>query len=97
MVGVIVTGLLLLVRGEAEFDLAGFALVMTASMLSGLRFTLTQVLLHGPADSAKSHGGDHGGWRGCWLLGDGALQWVCWLGGLIPPAASGCRPHLAIC
>jgi len=44
---VIVTGLLLLVKGEAKFDPTGFALVMTAACMSGLRFTLTQVLLHG--------------------------------------------------
>lgn len=53
VVTVIVTGLLLLVYGESEFDLLGFTLVMTASCLSGLRFTLTQVLLHG-------HGSEHG-------------------------------------
>eukprot|EP00877_Chromochloris_zofingiensis_P007804 jgi/Chrzof1/3277/Cz12g19080.t1 len=52
VVTVIVTGLLLLVYGESEFDLLGFTLVMTASCLSGLRFTLTQVLLHG-------HGSEH--------------------------------------
>jgi hypothetical protein len=40
---VIVTGLLLLVKGETKFDGTGFALVMTASCMSGLRFTLTQV------------------------------------------------------
>lgn len=43
VVGVIVTGLLLLVKGEAKFDATGFALVMTAACMSGLRFTLTQV------------------------------------------------------
>lgn len=47
VVGVIVTGLALLVEGETDFDPLGFSLVMTASCLSGLRFTLTQVLLHG--------------------------------------------------
>lgn len=47
VVGVIVTGLALLVEGEADYDGLGFSLVMTASCLSGLRFTLTQVLLHG--------------------------------------------------
>eukprot|EP00879_Flechtneria_rotunda_P012185 GHRR01012726.1.p1 GENE.GHRR01012726.1~~GHRR01012726.1.p1 ORF type:complete len:284 (+),score=81.44 GHRR01012726.1:382-1233(+) len=47
VVAVIVTGLLLLVQGEAEFDATGFVLVMSASCMSGLRFTLTQLLLHG--------------------------------------------------
>ncbi|GBF93418.1 sugar phosphate phosphate translocator [Raphidocelis subcapitata] len=53
IVAIIVTGLLLLVEGEAKFDATGFALVMTAACMSGLRFTLTQVLLHG-------HGGQGG-------------------------------------
>lgn len=43
VVCVIVSGLLLLVEGESEFDTTGFALVMSASCLSGLRFVLTQV------------------------------------------------------
>ncbi|WIA14322.1 hypothetical protein OEZ85_002852 [Tetradesmus obliquus] len=47
VVAVIVSGLLLLVQGEAEFDTTGFMLVMSASCMSGLRFTLTQLLLHG--------------------------------------------------
>jgi solute carrier family 35 protein C2 len=51
---VISSGLLLLVKGEAEFHLLGFSLVMTAACLSGLRFTLTQVLLHG--SKGESHG-----------------------------------------
>ncbi|KXZ53955.1 hypothetical protein GPECTOR_6g874 [Gonium pectorale] len=53
---VIVSGLVLLVRGETKFDLLGFGLVMTASCLSGLRFTLTQVLLHGHQSSAALGG-----------------------------------------
>ncbi|KIZ00166.1 hypothetical protein MNEG_7792 [Monoraphidium neglectum] len=51
---VIVTGLLLLVKGETKFDGTGFALVMTASCMSGLRFTLTQVLLHGRSSHGQS-------------------------------------------
>ena len=43
------SGLMLLVYGEAHFDGVGFALVMTASALSGLRWTITQVLLQGGA------------------------------------------------
>ena len=53
MVLVIVSGLALLVRGETKFDMLGFGLVMTASCLSGLRFTLTQVLLHGHQSSGE--------------------------------------------
>ena len=49
---VIASGLLLLVAGETKFDLVGFLLVMTAAMLAGLRWTITQVLLHGH----KAHG-----------------------------------------
>ena len=37
----------MLVAGETQFNLVGFVLVMTASMLSGLRWTITQVLLQG--------------------------------------------------
>jgi solute carrier family 35 protein C2 len=46
-VAVIVSGLVLLVQGETKFNTTGFLLVMSASCMSGLRFTLTQVLLHG--------------------------------------------------
>jgi len=53
VVVVISAGLLLLVKGEAEFHLLGFTLVMSAACLSGLRFTLTQVLLHG--NKGESH------------------------------------------
>jgi solute carrier family 35 protein C2 len=60
-VSVIVAGLLLLVEGEARFDGLGFALVMGASACSGLRFVLTQVLLHG-------HGGEGAGGFG-WACG----------------------------
>ena len=42
----------MLVAGETQFNLIGFILVMTASMLSGLRWTITQVLLQG----TDSHG-----------------------------------------
>jgi solute carrier family 35 protein C2 len=52
-----VSGLLLLVRGEADFDATGFVLVMSASCMSGLRFTLTQVLLHGNRGSAQQEAG----------------------------------------
>lgn len=42
---VISAGLLLLVAGEVRFDPVGFFLVMTAACMSGLRWTITQVLL----------------------------------------------------
>ena len=58
VVAVISVGLLLLVYGETSFDAVGFTLVMTASALSGLRWTITQVLLQGPASGG--HGGGHG-------------------------------------
>ena len=47
MVGVISAGLALLVAGETQFDALGFALVMAASALSGLRWTITQLQLQG--------------------------------------------------
>lgn len=53
---IIASGLLLLVAGETEFDGAGFALVMLASCFSGLRFTLTQVLLHGHKEDVAMGG-----------------------------------------
>lgn len=85
VVAVIVSGLLLLVRGEADFDATGFVLVMSASCMSGLRFTLTQVLLHGnrgsngsssqqegPGKPAADSHGEHGS-QGVALL---VLMWV---------------------
>ena len=59
IVGVISCGLLLLVYGESHFDLLGFLVVMTASMLSGLRWTITQVLLQGSPGSS-GHGASGG-------------------------------------
>lgn len=44
---IITCGLLLLVAGETKFDMLGFVLVMSASALAGLRWTITQVLLQG--------------------------------------------------
>ncbi len=43
-----------MVKGETNFDALGFVVVMTASMLSGLRWTITQVLLQG--DGSDGHG-----------------------------------------
>ena len=44
-VSIISMGLLMLVAGEVEFDIRGFLLVITAACMSGLRWTITQVLL----------------------------------------------------
>lgn len=55
MVIIITCGLLLLVAGETQFDLIGFILVMSASALSGLRWTITQVLLQGNRHNGKRH------------------------------------------
>lgn len=52
VVTVISAGLILLVFGETQFHLGGFLLVMSAAALSGLRWTITQVLLQG----SKHHG-----------------------------------------
>jgi solute carrier family 35 protein C2 len=65
IVAVIVGGLLLLVAGETQFVLVGFLLVMTAAMLAGLRWTITQVLLQGGTlgDNNNSNSSRHGGGR----------------------------------
>ena len=47
VVFIITIGLTLLVFGETQFDLRGFIVVMSASALSGLRWTITQLLLQG--------------------------------------------------
>lgn len=44
-IAIISTGLLMLVAGEVEFDVFGFFLVITAACMSGLRWTITQILL----------------------------------------------------
>lgn len=41
-----------MVKGETQFNALGFMIVMTASMLSGLRWTITQVLLQGSGGDA---------------------------------------------
>jgi hypothetical protein len=53
MPSILSAGLVLLVRGETNFDAAGFTLVMVAACLSGLRFTLTQIFLHGLHDGGE--------------------------------------------
>ena len=74
VVTVITGGLLLLVAGETQFDLVGFILVMTAAMLAGLRWTITQVLLQGkPGERGERCEGV--GWRG-----SGTLSSVCGCG-----------------
>ena len=47
VVGIMSVGLVLLVFGETSFNLQGFIVVMAASCLSGLRWTITQLLLQG--------------------------------------------------
>ncbi|ORZ15894.1 triose-phosphate transporter family-domain-containing protein [Absidia repens] len=42
---VIVFGVFLTVEGETKFDMVGFVLVLVASVVSGLRWNLTQLLL----------------------------------------------------
>ena len=54
-VAIISAGLLLLVAGEVEFDLLGFVLVMTAACMSGLRWTITQVLLQARFSCSVHH------------------------------------------
>eukprot|EP00892_Ulva_mutabilis_P004910 jgi/Ulvmu1/2791/UM140_0021.1 len=53
-VAVISGGLLMLVAGEVEFNVVGFLLVMTAAAMSGVRWTITQILLQG-GDSGGGH------------------------------------------
>ena len=57
MVGIISCGLLLMVYGETRFNLLGFIIVMVASMLSGLRWTITQVLLQGTGSGGHGASG----------------------------------------
>ena len=45
IVAVISAGLAMLVDGEVEFNFLGFFLVMSAAAMSGVRWTITQVLL----------------------------------------------------
>ena len=45
VVAITTCGLVLTVYGESQFNLNGFLLVMSASVMAGLRWTLTQVLL----------------------------------------------------
>ncbi|KAI8375789.1 triose-phosphate transporter family-domain-containing protein [Blakeslea trispora] len=42
---VMVTGVILTVEGETKYDALGFSLVLTASIVSGLRWSMTQLLL----------------------------------------------------
>ncbi|OAQ36212.1 TPT-domain-containing protein [Linnemannia elongata AG-77] len=45
IIGVIVVGVVLTVAGETQFDMTGFVLVLLAAVMSGLRWSLTQMLL----------------------------------------------------
>ncbi|CAN6647034.1 hypothetical protein TRVA0_022S00760 [Trichomonascus vanleenenianus] len=49
IIGVMTIGVIMMVAGETEFKLIGFLLVLGASACSGLRWSLTQILLRHPA------------------------------------------------
>ena len=84
---VISLGLGLLVAGETEFNLAGFVIVMVASALSGLRWTITQVLLQG----SEAHG--TGADARARLLGSllaRVLPWTCLRHDCVVPLQATC-------
>jgi len=61
VVVIICIGLVLLVAGETQFHFLGFMMVMTAAMLSGFRWTITQIQLQGKAPaSPKASDGSEG-------------------------------------
>ncbi|KAI9258363.1 triose-phosphate transporter family-domain-containing protein [Helicostylum pulchrum] len=45
IIGVMVMGVVLTVEGETKYDTVGFTLVLIASIVSGLRWSMTQLLL----------------------------------------------------
>ncbi|BFZ57506.1 hypothetical protein PYCC9005_004558 [Savitreella phatthalungensis] len=47
VIGLITVGVVLMVATETRFVLEGFLLIMTAAAMGGLRWSLTQMLLHG--------------------------------------------------
>lgn len=52
IIGTMTVGVIMMAFGEVEFKLGGFLLVITAAFLSGLRWSLTQILLlRNPATS----------------------------------------------
>ena len=53
IVVVISTGLVMLVDGEVEFNLLGFFLVMSAAAMSGVRWTITQILVQVRSSAPK--------------------------------------------
>lgn len=53
IIGVMSAGVVMMVAGEAEFQLVGFFLVLGAAMFSGLRWSLTQLLLRGDQNLNK--------------------------------------------
>lgn len=57
IMGVITSGILLLVYGETKFNFIGFSLVLVAACLAGLRWTLTQLFLQGDAHESKIESG----------------------------------------
>lgn len=47
IIGIMTCGVIMMVAGEAEFSIVGFVFVLGAAMFSGLRWSLTQLLLRG--------------------------------------------------
>lgn len=52
IIGVMSIGVIMMVAGEAHFVVSGFLLVLGAAMFSGLRWSLTQMLLRGTSSRA---------------------------------------------
>lgn len=53
IIGVMSVGVIMMVAGETEFSLLGFFLVLGAALFSGLRWSLTQLLLRSDAHLSK--------------------------------------------
>ncbi|KAL1925775.1 uncharacterized protein VTP21DRAFT_658 [Calcarisporiella thermophila] len=54
IITVIITGVLLTIFGETQFNLAGFLLVLGASVISGLRWVLTELLMRGTSGPVRT-------------------------------------------
>ncbi|QIW98492.1 hypothetical protein AMS68_004010 [Peltaster fructicola] len=52
IIGIMTVGVIMMVAGEADFQLTGFILIMSAALCSGFRWSITQILLlRNPATS----------------------------------------------
>ena len=91
MVSIISCGLLLLVYGETKFHLIGFILVMTAAMLAGLRWTITQVLLQGSPEGSGRHSHGEPSWRAGMRAGGRRRRCAYWAARHIACCAAGSR------